>query len=77
MLRIAYGDCVITVTQDPTMAAMPNLIRFHKANAQRKLLDQIAEWTGDGWDASRWVPRPPAIPQRIIDQVEQMIRGQS
>lgn len=64
------------VTQDPTMAARPDLIRFVKLSGSRKLLDQIARWTGSGWDQSRYVPEPPAVPVRVLERVEAVLRGE-
>jgi hypothetical protein len=63
------------IEQDPTMAARPDLVRFVKRSAMRKLLDQTARWTGDGWDPQRWVPRVPIVPQDVLQLVEQRMRG--
>ena len=67
-----------TITQDPTMAANNNLIRFHRTNGRRMdqiadqhLLNQIAEWdpSVQDWKRTRWFPRPPVVPQWLIDRV--------
>jgi len=60
-----------TITQDPTFSGNPNLVRFHRSNGQRKLLDRIAQWDphAQAWRASRWAPKPPAVPQWLIDKV--------
>lgn len=63
------------IERDPTMAARPDLVRFIKRSPMRKLLDQTARWTGDGWDPQRWVPRVPIVPQTILDLVEAHMRG--
>jgi hypothetical protein len=53
----------------------PGLIRFYKANGQRKLLDQIAQWLPEGgWDRKRWVPSAPPLPKWLIDRVEAHMR---
>jgi hypothetical protein len=60
-----------TIIQDPTDRRNPNLVRFLRQNGQRKLLDQIAEWNphAQAWTASRWLPKPPIVPQWLIDKV--------
>lgn len=63
------------VTKAPTMAARRDLVRFVKRNAQRKLLDQIAHWDGDGWSPQRWVPLYPQVPRMLIEIVERHMRG--
>jgi hypothetical protein len=62
------------VEQDPTMAARPDLVRFTKQSPARKLLDQIARWDGAGWDPSRWVPKHPQVPSRLLALVEAHMR---
>ena len=52
------------------------LIRFHKAGRINCLLDRVARWTPDGWDQTRWVPKPPIVPQGILRQVEGKLRQQ-
>lgn len=51
---------------------LPGLVRFYKANGQRKLLDQTACWkpTLRGWDRSRWFPKAPWVPKWLIQKVE-------
>lgn len=63
------------VIQDPTIAARPDLVRFVKHSAKRKLLDQIARWNGTGWDPSRWVPAHPQVPRTLLGIVERHMRG--
>ena len=60
-----------TITQDPMDRRNPNLVRFLRQNSQRKLLDQIAEWNpySQAWTANRWMPKPPIVPQWLIDKV--------
>ena len=70
----ALGPCW-EVTQDPTMAGRPDLVRFVKRSAQRKLLDQIARWDGTGWDPARWVPAHPRVPRTLLGIVERHMRG--
>ncbi len=59
------------IIQDPTDRRNPNLVRFHRSNGQRKLLDQIAEWDpyASDWRCTRWAPKPPVVPQGLIDKV--------
>jgi hypothetical protein len=59
------------IIQDPTDRRNPNLVRFHRSNGQRKLLDQIAEWDphAQAWVLSRWLPKPPSVPQWLIEKV--------
>jgi len=60
-----------TITQDPTDRRNPNLVLFFRRNRMRTLLDQIAEWDphAQAWTRTRWVPRPPKVPQWLIDKV--------
>jgi hypothetical protein len=60
-----------TITQDPIFSRNPNLVRFHRQSRTRTVLDQIAEWDphAQAWVSSRWVPRSPKVPQRLIDKV--------
>jgi hypothetical protein len=78
MRRLIYCVKPWTVEQDPTAAGNDRLVRFSKHNGQRKLLDRIAEWHpefDDGpWNPHRWVPRPPAVPQQLLAQVEGFMR---
>ena len=57
-------------------ASKRDIIRFLKMSRSRCLLDQNARWTPDGWDQSRWVPKPPIVPQGILRQVEGKLRQQ-
>jgi hypothetical protein len=59
------------IVQDPTDRHNPNLVRFHRSNGPRNLLDQIAEWDphAQAWTCRRWVPRHPKVPQFLIDKV--------
>ena len=80
MAQLIYRSGPWLIERDPTMAARPDLVRFVKRGPSgRKMLDQIAQWTGDGWDPSRWVPRPPMVPrgtigEGILDVVERHMR---
>jgi len=75
MPQLIYGHGPWLIERDPTMAARPDLVRFVKRGPSgRKMLDQIAQWTGDGWDPSRWVPRPPMVNQAIVNMVERRMR---
>jgi hypothetical protein len=72
-LHVIY-KCPVTgwvVIQDPLDRRNPNLVRFLRYNGKRKLLDQIAEWDPytSTWRCSRWFPRPPKVPQLLIDKV--------
>jgi len=40
-----------------------------------KRLDQIARWTPDGWDQTRWVPKHPQVPNTLLAIVENHMRG--
>lgn len=66
------------VIQDPTMANNDRLVRFQRHNSQRKLLDQIAEWDPHvwGWNTTRWYPKPPTVPQWLLDFVNKHMREQ-
>jgi hypothetical protein len=59
------------VIQDPLDRRNPNLVRFFRQNRMRTLLDQIAEWDphAQTWTRNRWVPKPPKVPQWLIDKV--------
>lgn len=71
MRGVIYNEAPWTVEQDPTMAGNDRLVRFLKHNGQRKLLDQVAEWEhGGGWNARRWVPKHPQVPQKLLTLVE-------
>ena len=72
--RVIHQAAGWTVTQDPTMAGRPDLVRFHRSTGQRKLLDQIAEWTGAGWSSRRWMPKAPTVPAALLQHVEALMR---
>jgi hypothetical protein len=72
--QIIYQGEGWTVTQDPFDRRNPNLVRFHRNNGKRKLLDQIAQWGGIGWESNRWVPKLPTVPQWLIDRVVAHLR---
>lgn len=74
--RIIFQDTTWTVTQDPTMAGRNDLVRFRCHNGRRCLLDQIAEWTPDGWSSSRWIPKSPKVPLLLINWVVAYMRRQ-
>lgn len=59
------------VTQDPIFSGDPNMVRFYRSNGRRTLLDRIARWDpqAQAWRSTRWAPRPPVVPQYIIDIV--------
>jgi hypothetical protein len=65
------------IIQDPTDHRNPNLVRFHRSNGQRKLLDQIAEWDphSQDWRRTRWAPKPPAVPKWLLAKVENHMRN--
>ncbi len=64
-----------TVERQPGFTTDPNTVRFLRHNGSRKLLDQIARWTSNGWDPKRWQPKPPTVPQALIESVEQFMRN--
>ena len=70
MKRTIYSVPPWRIEQDPTMAGNDQLVRFHKHNGQRKLLDQIARWGSAGWDGARWIPKPPQVPAQLLAFVE-------
>jgi hypothetical protein len=72
--RVIYQATGWTVTQDPFDRRNPNLVRFHRSTGQRKLLDQIAEWTGAGWSSRRWMPKAPTVPAALLRHVEALMR---
>jgi hypothetical protein len=82
--RIIHQADGWTITQDPTMAGNPHLVRFYRSNGQRKLLDQIAEWQpmnpaavrrAGVWNYRRWVPKSPIVPMKLIQKVEAYMRS--
>ena len=54
--------------------ALPNLIQFLKYSANRKLLDQVADWDGSGWSGRRWLPLRPVVPDEVRLRVEQHLQ---
>lgn len=62
------------VERQPGSVTDPMVVRFVKQGRIRKLLDQNARWTPDGWDQARWVPRPPIVPAALIAQVAAFMR---
>ena len=77
MKRIIYKDITWAITQDPDMADCDHLVRFYRHNGRRCLLDQIAEWDGEGWSSRYWVPRPPKVPQWLINWVSAHMQAQA
>jgi hypothetical protein len=69
----ASGDEWI-IEQDPLGNGSNQLVRFMHRTPKRKLLDQVAEWTGIGWDGTRWVPKPPVVPRRLLNLIETRLR---
>ena len=63
-----------TVERQPGFTTDPMVVRFLKHNGSRKLLDQTARWTGDGWDPKRWAPAHPQVPKTLLDIVERHMR---
>jgi hypothetical protein len=59
---------------DRPYPSLPSLVRFIKRSQHRTLLDQTARWDGNGWDASRWVPRHPQVPHSLLTLVEAHMR---
>ena len=51
------------------------VVSFRRWNRLRSLLNRNARWTGDGWDSAYWIPRPPAVPQWLLNDVEQQLKG--
>jgi len=74
MNHVIYNVAPWRIEQDPTRNGSDRLVRFHKHNGQRKLLDQIAEWQNGGWSIDRWRPRSPQVPDRILRLVENHMR---
>jgi hypothetical protein len=74
MNHIIYNVAPWRIEQDPTRNGSDRLVRFHKHNGQRKLLDQIAEWQSGGWSIDRWRPRSPQVPARVLRLVENHMR---
>lgn len=74
MNHIIYNVAPWRIEQDPTRNGSDRLVRFHKHNGQRKLLDQIAEWQGASWNINRWTPKSPQVPARVLRLVENHMR---
>lgn len=74
MNHIIYNVAPWRIEQDPTRNGSDRLVRFHKHNGQRKLLDQIAEWRNSGWNTNRWTPKPPQVPSLVLRLVEAHMR---
>lgn len=74
--RIIYKSGDWAITQDPTHNGRDDLIRFRRHNGRRCLLDQIAEWDGEGWSSRRLVPKPPKVPAGILARIEAHMRRQ-
>lgn len=66
------------ITQDPAFSGNPNLVLFHRSNGRRTLLNRIAKWDPHSqvWATSRWMPKPPIVPQWLIDWVEANLKAQ-
>ncbi len=75
MERVIYQADGWTITQDPTRSDNNNLVRFHRTNGQRKLLDQIALWDpiAEQWSGNRWLPR--SVPTAVLAVVKARMRG--
>lgn len=75
MAEVIYMADRWRIERQPGSITDPIVVQFVKRSAVRKLLDQNAQWAGDGWDPQRWVPRVPIVPKTILDLVEQHMRG--
>jgi len=75
MSEVLIQDARWRIERQPGRVTDPMVVQFVKYSAVRKLLDQNARWTPDGWDPQRWVPRVPIVPQTILDLVEAHMRG--
>lgn len=62
------------VKQQPGETTDPRLVGFVKHGLNGKLLDQVARWGPDGWDTTRWNPRPPRVPKWLLQKVEGHMR---
>jgi len=60
------------ITRQPIGTTNPFLVRFVRATSQRKLLDQVGEWhwIAGRWCHHRWTPKPPTVPEKVLQQVE-------
>lgn len=57
-----------------TTRPLRRLVGFVKHGLNGKLLDQVARWGPDGWDTTRWNPRPPRVPKWLLQKVEGHMR---
>lgn len=58
------------ITRQPEGCSNPMVVRFHRINDYRTLLDLNAAWTPNGWDARRWVPSTYKVPRTLLQLVE-------
>lgn len=63
------------IEQWPAGVTDSMVVSFRRWNQTRSLLNRAARWTGAGWDSTRWVPKPPAVPFTILGKVEDYMRG--
>ncbi len=56
------------VVRQPEGVIDPMVISFRKVGRNGNLLNQTARWTPLGWDPKRWQPKPPKVPQWVIDR---------
>ena len=75
MADVIYKADRWLIQRQPGSITDPMVVQFVKYSAVRKLLDQGARWTGNGWDPQRWVPRVPIVPRALLDLVEAHMRG--
>jgi|GEM_PF-6721408 hypothetical protein len=52
------------------------MVRFHRVNRFRTLLNQTAAWTPNGWDDRHWIPTIYKVPRHLLDMVEQHMQQQ-
>ena len=71
----AEGGTYLRITRQPGIVIDSMVVSFRKWNGRRTLLSQNARWTGNGWDPTRWVPKPPIIPAHVIALVERRMCG--
>ena len=74
-MTLIYRSVCWRIVRQPGSTTDPMVVNFVKFSSVRKLLDQNARWTSDGWDPQRWVPRAPIVPQSILRLVEQHMWG--
>lgn len=75
MSQVIYTADRWLIERQPGSITDPMVVQFVKRSTMRKLLDQTARWTPEGWDPQRWVPRVPIVPQAILDLVEAHMRS--